>query len=160
MKCLQVLLIALLSCIGISAFSPSTARSLKHYRSNQAVRRNTSPRCSGSPLMMAGPATLEPTKTKEKKKTEEPVQDKQNQKDKGWEVRLWNDPMNKREYVARCLTEIVSLSDGSAYQVMMQAHQFGVAVIGTYHQERAELYRDSLLEHGLVVDMVPADDDD
>ena len=156
---LQVLFLALLSFVGVSAFSPPAARSLKHQRSSQAIRRITPSGCSASSLMMAGPATLEPTKTKKKKKTAEPVQDKQNQKDKGWEVRLWNDPMNKREYVARCLTEIVSLSDGSAYQVMMQAHQFGLAVIGTYHQERAELYRDSLLEHGLVVDMVPSDDE-
>ena len=76
------------------------------------------------------------------------------------QVRLFNDPMNKREYVARCLTEIVGLSDGLAYQVMMQAHQFGLAAIIRCHQERAELYRDTLVEHGLVVDMVPVDDDE
>ena len=68
--------------------------------------------------------------------------------------------MNKREYVARCLTEIVGLNDSSAYQVMMTAHQFGLAAIIRCHQERAELYRDSLVEHGLVVDMVPVDDDE
>ena len=73
---------------------------------------------------------------------------------------MFNDPMNKREYVARCLTEIVGLSDGLAYQVMMTAHQFGLAAIIRCHQERAELYRDSLVEHGLVVDMVPVDDDE
>jgi len=109
---------------------------------------------------MAGPATLEPTKTEEKKKTEEPVKDDQKQGSEGWEVRLFNDPMNKREYVARCLTEIVGLSDGMAYQVMMQAHQLGLAAIIRCHQERAELYRDSLVENGLVVDMVPVADDE
>ena len=76
------------------------------------------------------------------------------------QVRLFNDPLNKREYVARCLTELVGLSDGLAYQVMMQAHQFGLAAIIRCHQERAELYRDTLLEQGLVVDMVPVDDDE
>ena len=67
--------------------------------------------------------------------------------------------MNKREYVAKCLMEIVGLSEGSSYQVMMQAHQIGIAVIGRYHQERAELYKNSLSEHGLVCDMVPCDDE-
>jgi ATP-dependent Clp protease adapter protein ClpS len=42
---------------------------------------------------------------------------------------------------------------------MMKAHQFGLAVIGEYHLEMAELYKASLTEHGLMVDMVPVDDD-
>jgi len=67
--------------------------------------------------------------------------------------------MNKREFVARCLTEVCALSDGAAYQCMMKAHQFGLAVIGEYHLEMAELYKSSLTEHGLMVDMVPVDDD-
>ena len=78
---------------------------------------------------------------------------------KGWAVRLYNDPMNKREFVARCLTEVCALTDGAAYQCMMKAHQFGLAVIGEYHLEMAELYKASLTEHGLMVDMVPVDDD-
>ena len=67
--------------------------------------------------------------------------------------------MNKREFVARCLTEVCSLSDGAAYQCMMKAHQIGIAVVGQYHLEMAELYRDQLTEHGLMIDMVPVDDD-
>lgn len=78
---------------------------------------------------------------------------------KGWAIRLYNDPMNKREFVARCLTEVCSLTDGAAYQCMMKAHQAGIAVVGEYHLEMAELYRDQLTEHGLMIDMVPVDDD-
>eukprot|EP00594_Rhizosolenia_setigera_P012731 CAMPEP_0178972530 /NCGR_PEP_ID=MMETSP0789-20121207/21078_1 /TAXON_ID=3005 /ORGANISM="Rhizosolenia setigera, Strain CCMP 1694" /LENGTH=67 /DNA_ID=CAMNT_0020660015 /DNA_START=365 /DNA_END=568 /DNA_ORIENTATION=- len=66
--------------------------------------------------------------------------------------------MNKREFVARCLTEVCNLSDGKAYQVMMQAHQNGIAVIGLYHLEMAELYKDQLRERGLAIDMIPVDD--
>eukprot|EP00438_Fugacium_kawagutii_P023731 Skav231420 [mRNA] locus=scaffold330:18720:27633:+ [translate_table: standard] len=51
---------------------------------------------------------------------------------------LYNDPLNKREYVARCLMTICLLKEGDAYQVMMKAHKEGVAVVGTYAFETAE----------------------
>lgn len=116
---------------------------------------------TSSRLNMAGPATLEP-KTAEpeiKEKKEESTKSEEKYKKGGWAVRLFNDPMNKREFVAMCLSKITGLTDGQAYQVMMQAHQNGVSVVGRYDQERAELYRDSLQENGLVVDMVPVEDD-
>jgi hypothetical protein len=43
----------------------------------------------------------------------------------GWEIRLWNDPFNKREFVARCLSTICGKSDTESYQIMMQAHNNG-----------------------------------
>mmetsp|Transcript_21072 Transcript_21072/g.43364 ORF Transcript_21072/g.43364 Transcript_21072/m.43364 type:complete len:149 (+) Transcript_21072:121-567(+) len=81
----------------------------------------------------------------------------QQEKGKEWQVRLWNDPMNKREYVARCLIEICSLEDGMAYSVMMHAHQNGMAVIGQYQKEIAEGYTSELTQHGLTVDMAQAE---
>lgn len=111
-------------------------------------------------IRMAGPATLEPEVIeKEDTKEEETTKSESTYKRGGWAVRLFNDPMNKREFVAMCLSKITGLSDGQAYQVMMQAHQNGVSVVGRYDQERAELYRDSLVDHGLSVDMVPVEDD-
>lgn len=80
-------------------------------------------------------------------------------KDRGWLVRLYNDPMNKREFVSRCLMEICGLGDGQAYNVMMKAHQTGIAVIGNYPRELAEMYKVKLSGEGLLIDMVPADDD-
>jgi ATP-dependent Clp protease adapter protein ClpS len=53
----------------------------------------------------------------------------------------------------------VGLSDGQAYQVMMQAHQNGVSVVGRFDLERAELYRDALCDNGLTCDMIPVEDD-
>ena len=106
-------------------------------------------------------------------------------------------PMNKREFVARCLMEVCGLDDGMAFSIMMKAHQFGISVIGNYHMEQAELYKVRLLEgksvykrrrtarereedfslqenltlllfasfsllciEGLLVDMIPADDEE
>ena len=114
---------------------------------------------------MAGPAILEPPPTIEKEKV---VEEKKNEEKKeesytgkrgGWAVRLFNDPFNKREFVAMCLSKIVGLTDGQSYQVMMQAHQNGVAVVGRFDLERAELYKTSLLDHGLLSDMIPVEDD-
>lgn len=104
----------------------------------------------------AGADTLE--KPSIKKSNEEKVESKPNNS-KGWAVRLYNDPMNKREFVARCLTEICGLNDGAAFQCMMQAHQNGRSVIGNYHREMAEFYRDQLTEQGLMIDMIPLDDE-
>jgi len=116
-----------------------------------------------SPQMKAGPAVLEPPV---KEKTEETVEKKENVQDRqayykkgGWAVRLFNDPFNKREFVSMVLCKICGLSDGQSYQVMMQAHQNGIAIVGRYDFERAELYRDALKENGLVCDMIPVEED-
>ena len=107
-------------------------------------------------VVMEAPAVLDKPEVKKESKQKEKQQDLGSE---GWEVRLYNDPFNKREFVARCLMEIVGLSDTASYQVMMQAHQNGIAAIGRYHRERAELYRDRLVGEGLVCDMIPVDDD-
>ena len=74
-------------------------------------------------------------------------------------MRLYNDPMNKREFVAKCLMEICGLDDGMSFTIMMKAHQAGIAVIGNYPREQAEMYKVGLSGEGLMIDMVPADDD-
>jgi ATP-dependent Clp protease adapter protein ClpS len=77
----------------------------------------------------------------------------------GWEVRLWNDPFNKREFVARCLAEVCGKSDTESFQIMMAAHKNGMGVIGVYDFEIAEMYYSSLNEMGLSVDMVQVEDE-
>jgi len=118
---------------------------------------------SSSSICMAGPAVLEPptkdAETIDKSKKEEGTKSASNYKKGGFAVRLFNDPMNKREFVAMCLSKITGLTDGQAYQVMMAAHKNGLSVVGRYDRERAELYRDSLRENGLTVDMVPVEDE-
>ena len=56
--------------------------------------------------------------------------------------------------------EICGLDDGAAYNVMMKAHQQGIAVVGNYHFELAELYKTRLSNEGLFIDMIPADDEE
>ena len=111
----------------------------------------------------AGPAVLEPP-TKEadvvdKVEQDDKTEQKQRLGSDGWEVRLWNDPFNKREFVARCLATVCGKSDTESFQIMMQAHKHGMGVIGRYQFEIAEMYHNSLREQGLMIDMVPVDDE-
>jgi len=109
----------------------------------------------------SGPAVLSPPETIEKKDVEKDKSTERSEKfdSGGWEVRLYNDPMNKREFVARCLSTICGKSDSESFQIMMQAHNNGMGVIGRYMFEVAELYYGSLQEEGLLVDMVHVEDD-
>jgi ATP-dependent Clp protease adapter protein ClpS len=113
------------------------------------VRRNMA---AGGPAVLDKPKTIEKIDEKVDEKDEQLGSD-------GWEIRLFNDPFNKREFVARCLTTICGKSDSESYQIMMQAHKNGMGVVGRYMLEIAELYYKSLMENGLMVDMVRVDDD-
>lgn len=114
---------------------------------------------SGSTTIEKPPSTIEKEKVSEQKRDIDEKAESNKGKRGGWAVRLFNDPFNKREFVAMCLTKIVGLTDGQSYQVMMQAHKNGVAVVGRFDLERAELYKTSLNEHGLSSDMIPVEDD-
>ena len=107
---------------------------------------------AGGPALLGRPVI-------EKKQEEEIVEKKRNLRESGWEVRIFNDGINTREHVATSLVEIASLSEVAAYQTMMQAHKNGVAVIGRWVYERAEMYIDALKQNGLVCDMVPVPED-
>jgi len=105
-----------------------------------------------------GPAVLDRPEVV-KRETRSPVKEKQRVGNEAWEVRIYNDGLNTREFVARCLVQIVGLSEMIAYQTMMQAHQNGIAVVGRYVYERAEMYHDALKKSGIICDLVPVDED-
>ena len=119
---------------------------------SNSIFGNVSPRqaSAGAPAVLDNPTT--------KKETSKKSSESKNPS-KGWAVRLYNDPMNKREFVARCLSEICGLNDGAAFQCMMTAHKTGRSVIGNYAFEMAEFYLKALMEQGLTVDMIPLDDE-
>lgn len=109
----------------------------------------------------SGPSVLDKPETLEKSSVDkEDVAEQDPRNDSGgWEVRLFNDPYNKREFVARCLATICGKTDSESYQIMMQAHNNGMGVIGCYAFEVAELYYTSLQESGLLVDMIPLEEE-
>jgi len=105
-----------------------------------------------------GPAILD-RPVVEKKQSKEPVKERKRTGSEAWEVRIYNDGTNTREFVARCLVQITGLSEITAYQTMMQAHQNGLAVVGRYVYEIAEMYYSALKKNGIICDLVPVDEE-
>lgn len=148
----------LLALIATSAFSPVVTPA-----STRVWGRQSSPVVLNaviekeSPLKTTGPAVLEPdTDTGSKGSNTEKREQNSN---KAWEVRIYNDGMNTREHVARSLVQITGLSESTAYQTMMKAHQNGMAVVGTWIFEIAEMYHDALRKQGIVCDLVQVGDE-
>ena len=94
-----------------------------------------------------------------KEKVAAPVRKKATTGNGAWEVRIYNDGLNTREHVARCLVQVTGLSEIAAYQTMMQAHQNGIAVVGRWYYEQAEMYFEALKKNGIVCDLIPVDED-
>jgi ATP-dependent Clp protease adapter protein ClpS len=153
LKLIVAVVIALRMGILSSAFVPYQVAPL----SARSVQVNEM-RSVGSLYIALAPAA--PTKNPDLEIIQRSDSDEMSAKEPMWLVRLYNDPMNKREFVARCLVEICGLNDGMAFSVMMQAHQNGLSVIGKYVKEVAELYKERLQGEGLFVDMVPAEDEE
>uniref|UniRef100_A0A7S1BGR1 Uncharacterized protein n=1 Tax=Corethron hystrix TaxID=216773 RepID=A0A7S1BGR1_9STRA len=55
---------------------------------------------------------------------------------KGWELRIYNDHMNTREHVARCLVQVTGLNEGAAYQgeldIRNTQHLFQCSLISNF----------------------------
>jgi len=78
----------------------------------------------------------------------------------GWNLIIYNDDFNTREYVAGLLSSICGLTDDRAYDVMMTAHKFGMAVVGEYTKKVSEEYCEALRAGGVFCDVSKADGED
>lgn len=126
---------------------------------------------ASSALQMAGPATIEREKTVKRTsgpavldrpsvdKVRTPAKDRSQEGGETWEVRIYNDGMNTREHVARSLVQITGMAEMTAYQTMMMAHQNGIASVGLFCFEIAEMYNEGLRKEGIVSDIIPVDED-
>jgi len=111
---------------------------------------------SGGPAVLDRPDAA-PTKQRSAEAERTPTKERQSVGSESWEVRIYNDGVNTREFVARCLVQVAGLSEMAAYQTMMQAHHNGLAVVGRYPYERAEMYHEQLKTNGILNDMVEVD---
>ena len=111
---------------------------------------------SGGPAVLDRPDAA-PTKQRSAEAEKAPTRERQSVGSESWEVRIYNDGVNTREFVARCLVQVAGLSEMAAYQTMMQAHHNGLAVVGRYPYERAEMYHEQLKTNGILNDMVEVD---
>lgn len=113
-------------------------------------RGNTVKQAAGGPAVLDRPST-EGVRTPEKERKQEGGD--------AWEVRIYNDGMNTREHVARSLVQITGMAEMTAYQTMMTAHQNGIASVGMFCFEIAEMYNEGLRKEGIVSDIIPVDED-
>lgn len=106
-----------------------------------------------------GPAVLERPETARKQQVEDPRKERKGMGSEAWEVRIYNDGLNTREHVARSLVQVTGMSEMDAYQTMMQAHLNGLATVGRYIYEVAEMFHDALKKNGIVCDIVPVEEE-
>ena len=109
----------------------------------------------GGPAVLDRPAA--PAKKRSSEAQRSPTKERKSVGSEAWEVRIYNDGVNTREFVARCLVQVAGLSEVAAYQTMMTAHHNGLAVVGRYPYERAEMYHEALKTNGILCDLVEVD---
>ena len=154
-----ILRFVLLLLVGVSfsnAFMPAAS----------TTRRTVAARATATPVTMltiekeriqtGGPAVLDRPQTR---RVDEPTKERKGQGHEAWEVRIYNDGLNTREHVARSLVQVTGMAEMLAYQTMMQAHQNGMAVVGRWVYEVAEMYHDALRNDGIICDLVPVEEE-
>jgi ATP-dependent Clp protease adaptor protein ClpS len=161
----------LLSFFGMAsaAFVPSSRRAPGSRMASFGVPKTLSAHRDAVTMMPAtierdavkvgGPAVLDRPETQRKDRVDEPTKERKGIGSEAWEVRIYNDGMNTREHVARSLVQVTGMTEIGAYQTMMQAHQNGIAVIGRYVFEVAEMYHEALKKNGIVCDIVPVEEE-
>ncbi|MFY7897085.1 MAG: ATP-dependent Clp protease adaptor ClpS [Phycisphaerales bacterium] len=73
-----------------------------------------------------------------------------------FKVLLHNDDENSMEHVVQTVVELTPLTIERSVQVMLEAHDSGVALLLVTHKERAELYCEQFRSKKLVVSMEEA----
>ena len=80
------------------------------------------------------------------------------QKQSMYNVYLYDDHFNMREYVSRVLMMVCKLSESQASQVMMEAHWEYRALIGTWEKPVADHICEGLSQKGLSAETCPVED--
>lgn len=71
------------------------------------------------------------------------------QTDPGWEVIVWNDPVNTMGYVVYVFMKVLRFDRARATRHMLEVHEKGRSCVALESREKAELYHQQILRHGL-----------
>ena len=71
--------------------------------------------------------------------------------EKGWNVIVWNDPVNLMSYVIFVLMQVLGFNKEKATRHMLEVHHQGKSIVATETREKAELYHQRIQAHGLMV---------
>jgi ATP-dependent Clp protease adaptor protein ClpS len=75
--------------------------------------------------------------------------DTRNDRDRLWEVIVWNDPVTLMSYVVFVLRKLFGYDEPTATRLMMQVHEEGRAVVSSGPREQAEMDVHRLHAHSL-----------
>jgi ATP-dependent Clp protease adaptor protein ClpS len=74
-----------------------------------------------------------------------------------YRVLLHNDPITEMGFVITSIVELTPLNHERAVQVMLEAHNTGLALVLVTHKERAELYQEQFHSKKMTVTIEPAE---
>lgn len=97
----------------------------------------------------------ESSQQQQQKHRQKHSEEQRNNEHDRYHLLLLNDAINTRSYVCRILVEVTALSEAESYARMVHAHEHGEAIIGEYCMEYAEHYKEALLNHGLLCEIIP-----
>ena len=70
-------------------------------------------------------------------------------RDRGWNVVVWNDPVNLMSYVVLVFRKVFGYSEVEATRLMLEVHNEGRSVVNTAPREKAEIDCYTLHRHSL-----------
>lgn len=69
--------------------------------------------------------------------------------EKGWQVIVWNDPVNLMSYVVHVFRHVLGHDQSTAQKHMLEVHHEGKSCVIVATRELAELYWQRLQQYGL-----------
>ena len=84
--------------------------------------------------------------------------DEQTRLDRGWNVVVWDDPINLMSYVVYVLQKLFGFSLEKATEHMLEVHNEGRSLVASTHREKAEFYVGRLHAYGLQATLQRAGD--
>jgi ATP-dependent Clp protease adaptor protein ClpS len=82
-------------------------------------------------------------------RTEDPVGEDRDERDRPWNVIVWNDPVTLMSYVVYVLRKLFGHDEPTATRLMMQVHNEGKAIVASGPREKSEHDVSRLHAHGL-----------
>ena len=101
----------------------------------------------GDPLACAGMAAAAPTIAPER--VDDPAEQERDERDRPWNVVVWNDPVTLMSYVVFVLRKLFGHDESTATRLMLQIHNEGKAIVASGPREKSESDVHRLHAHGL-----------
>lgn len=82
-------------------------------------------------------------------RTTDPTGEERDERDRPWNVIVWNDPVTLMSYVVFVLRKLFGHDEATANRLMMQVHTEGKAIVASGPREKSEHDVSRLHAHGL-----------